>query len=98
MSTPNIPMCFLLCEVDPHGEYEVKHYGVDWVVKRSGVRIGTLPRSLVEEDGAMRVAEMLIGYGCFVSKKTYEVGVAGWVADWFPSLVDAEVKKHDSAV
>ena len=87
----SIPIWFLGCEVDPKGEYEVRRYGSRWIVKRCGIRIGELPESCVQSAGAVETAQMLIGYGVFVSKRIYGLGPNVWASNSFPSLVDAEV-------
>jgi hypothetical protein len=87
----SVPIWLYMCEVDPKGKYEVRHYGDRWVVRRCGVRIGELPSWLVEADGPLATAQMLVGYGVFVSKKLYDLGPRVWASDVFPSLVDREV-------
>ena len=91
MSKKHPPMTFVGCEVDPAGVYTVNQYGEMWVVRRCGVIVGALPPKIVSNAGPLPTAEMLIGYGVFVSRRVYELGFNAWMDDGFPAIVDKEV-------
>lgn len=92
MTNQHPPMTFVGCEVDPAGVYEVELYGDLWTVRRCGVITGALPPRWVEAQGPLSAATTLIGYGVFVSRKTYSLGPAAWADEGFPAIVDREVE------
>lgn len=91
MSKNHPPMTFIGSEVDPSGVYTVRLCGELWVVRRCGVLVGALPPQIVAKDGPLFTAQMLVGYGVFVSRRLYEMGYDAWIDEGFSEIVDKEV-------